>query len=152
MEVIIKINIDDPAGKITVESTKAMTEESMENRSYSQYARFFDESCPNWDKNPEHNLTFLLTQQNYANDKLRVQGYLFLNDVYNLLGLPRTEAGQLIGWIYDPKNPDHIGDNYVDFGIYNTQAPLSTRLFVNGYEKSVLLDFNVDGIILDKIN
>lgn len=55
-------------------------------------------------------------------------------------------AGQIVGWIYDKKNP--IGDNYVDFGIYDTSKE-ANRNFVNGYERTILLDFNVDGNILD---
>lgn len=62
-----------------------------------------------------------------------------------MLGIARTNAGQVVGWIYCEKNP--VGDNYVDFGIYNLQ----NEGFVNGNERSILLDFNVDGIILDKI-
>lgn len=114
---------------------------------YSEYARFFDESCPAWEKNAEYNLMFLRGQQQYANDLLRANGYLFLNDVYKMLGIPPTTAGQSVGWIYDPKNP--VGDNYVDFGIYDVHRQ-SKREFVNGYERSILLDFNVDGNILNR--
>lgn len=115
---------------------------------YSDYARFFDEGCAEWDKSPEYNLTFLKSQQNYANDRLRSEGFLFLNDVYKMLGIRLTKAGQVVGWIYDSENP--CGDNYVDFGIYNGYHE-ANRNFVNGYEEVILLDFNVDGDILDKI-
>lgn len=115
---------------------------------YSDYARFFDEGCAEWDKSPEYNLTFLKSQQNYANDRLRAEGFLFLNDVYKMLGIRLTKAGQAVGWIYDSENP--CGDNYVDFGIYNGYHE-ANRNFVNGYEEVILLDFNVDGNILDKI-
>lgn len=115
---------------------------------YSQYARFFDDGCSNWQKDAEHNLWYLKIQQNNANDKLRAQGYLFLNDVYDMLGIPRTKAGQIVGWIYDEKNPH--GDNFVDFGIYDYTKEVN-RDFVNGYERTILLDFNVDGPIYDLI-
>lgn len=91
---------------------------------------------------------FLRSCQQYANDKLKADGYLFLNDVYDMLGIPRSKAGQIVGWVYDPKNP--IGDNYVDFGIYDINRE-KNRDFVNGYERTILLDFNVDGNILDLI-
>lgn len=116
----------------------------------SQYARFFDNGCDNWQKDAEHNLWYLKQQQNYANEKLKANGYLFLNDVYDMLGIPRSKAGQFVGWIYDDKNPNHKGDNYVDFGIYNVNRE-TNRDFVNGYEPSILLDFNVDGPIYDRI-
>lgn len=117
---------------------------------YSDYAKFFDPSSPAWEKNAEYNLMYLRAEQNYANDRLKVRGYLFLNEVYERLGIPHTKAGQIVGWIYDPDNPNHDGDNYVDFGIYNFHKE-KTRDFVNGYEEVILLDFNVDGPILDRI-
>lgn len=114
----------------------------------SPYARFFDEGSRYFEKNPEMNLMFLRAEQNFANDRLRARGYLFLNEVYERLGIPTTKTGQVVGWIYDPKNGK--GDNYVDFGIYDMHRE-KVRDFVNGYERVVLLDFNVDGDILDLI-
>ena len=114
---------------------------------HSAYARFFDESCPAWGKNPEFNLAFLRAEQQYATDLLRARGHLFLNEVYKRLGIKETIAGQSVGWIYDPENP--VGDNYVDFGIYDVHRERN-RAFVNGYERCILLDFNVDGDILHR--
>ena len=115
---------------------------------YSDYARIFDNGSMGWTKDPEYNLLFLKLQQNQANDRLRAQGYLFLNDVYDMLGIPRTKAGQIVGWIYDEENP--VGDNFVDFGIYDIYNEKACD-FVNGRERSIVLDFNVDGNILDMI-
>ena len=112
------------------------------------YARFFDDGCTGWTKDPEFNLMFLKDQQRYANDLFKSKGHLFLNEVYDMLGIPRTQAGQVVGWIYDEKNP--IGDNFIDFGIYDI-ADERKRSFVNGYERTILLDFNVDGNILEMI-
>lgn len=112
---------------------------------YSDYARFFDDGCNGWSKDPEFNLMFLKQQQSYANDLLKSRGHLFLNEVYDLLGIQRTKAGNIVGWIYDEKNP--VGDNFVDFGIYDINRP-KNRDFVNGYERTIILDFNVDGDIL----
>lgn len=114
----------------------------------SEYARFFDEASRCWEKDPELNLYFLRAQQQVANDRLISQGHLFLNEVYDMLDIPRTKAGQAVGWVYDEKNP--IGDNYVDFGIYDFHRE-GSRDFVNGYERSILLDFNVDGPIWELI-
>lgn len=115
---------------------------------YSDYARFFDDGCKGWEKDPEYNLMFLKAQQQYANDLLVSRGHLFLNEVYDMLGIPRSKAGQVVGWIYDPENP--VGDNFVDFGIYEADRE-KARDFVNGYERSILLDFNVDGNIWEKM-
>lgn len=111
----------------------------------SAYARFFDELCSEWQRQPEYNYTFLRAQQNYANDLLRSRGHIFLNEVYDMLGIPRSQAGTVVGWIISSE-----GDNYVDFGIYHGDKP-GARDFVNGREGSILLDFNVDGVIMDKI-
>lgn len=114
---------------------------------YSEYARFFDATCYNFEKDPEYNLMFLRRQQDYANEVLKSKGHLFLNEVYDMLGIQRSKAGQIVGWIYDEKNP--VGDNFVDFGLYNNNE--AARRFVNGLEYNILLDFNVDGVIYDMI-
>ena len=137
--------IDEKTGK---EKKVKKTVEVSELDQYSDDAKCFDEGCAGWSKDPEKNLFFLRRQQDYANERLKAKGYLFLNEVYDMLGIPRTKAGQIVGWIYDEKNP--IGDNSVDFGIYDTHKE-ANRNFVNGYERTILLDFNVDGNILDLI-
>ncbi len=119
----------------------------------SGYARFFEKYTvdeegnsilnPHWEPNNEYNIMFIKAQENYANDLLRAKKRLFLNDVYEMLGLPRTKAGQVVGWVYDKDNP--VGDNYVDFGLYADN--LSYSDFANGLDPAILLDFNVDGNI-----
>ena len=112
---------------------------------YSAFARFFDETNPLWKKDPEYNLMFLKAQQENATRYLRANGYLFLNDVYDMLGIPRTSEGQAVGWLL--KDPH--SDGYVDFGIYDGTKE-AARDFVNGIEPAILLDFNVDGVIWDR--
>lgn len=135
----IEETVIDENGK---EKTVKKTVNVANPNGYSDYARFFDESCAGWNKTPEYNLMFLKQQQAHANRLLQQNGYLFLNEVYEMIGLPKTKAGQVVGWVYDEKNP--IGDNFVDFGIYDIYNE-KARDFVNGYERSILLDFNVDG-------
>ena len=134
--------IDEKTGK---EKVVKKTIDVVDPNEYSDYARFFDDGCNGWSKDPEFNLMFLKQQQSYANDLLKSRGHLFLNEVYDLLGIQRTKAGNIVGWIYDEKNP--VGDNFVDFGIYDINRP-KNRDFVNGYERTIILDFNVDGDIL----
>lgn len=142
IEEIVK---DEKTGKEKVEKKTVNVADPNE---FSDYARFFDDGCTGWTKDPEYNLMFLKDQQRYANDLLKSKGYLFLNDVYDMLGIPRSKAGQCVGWIYDEKYP--VGDNFVDFGIYDIYNE-KARDFVNGYERTILLDFNVDGDILDML-
>lgn len=127
-----------------------MTSKYTDPNRYSRYVKIFDETNPFYDKSVDYNKNFLLSQQSYFNNLLQADGHLFLNDVYKALGFLPTKEGQIVGWIYDPHNRDHLGDNYVDFGIidvYNQKA----NDFVNGYERAIVLDFNVDGPIIDYI-
>lgn len=106
------------------------------------YARFFDEVSPNWSKDPEINRLFVQCQQNYMNQLLQARGHVFLNEVYDALGIDRSTAGSVVGWVIGDE-----GDNYVNFRMFDA----GNSAFVNGYERSILLDFNVDGVIYDKI-
>lgn len=115
---------------------------------YSPYSIVFDDGNEGWDPDPERTKFFLIQQQNWANERLKAKGHLFLNEVYDMLGARRTKVGAQVGWVYDEKNV--VGDNYVDFGIFDTRRS-KARDFVNGYEKVIVLDFNVDGYILDLI-
>ena len=150
----LRYNIKTKEVETTVKNEDGTEEPTTENvktanfNTESDYAKFYDDGCTGWDKDPEHNLLVLKKIQAMANDKLQRQGYLFLNDVYKMLNIPITKAGQVVGWIYDEKNP--IGDNYIDFGIYDIHDERK-RAFVNGTEKTIILDFNVDGNILDRM-
>lgn len=133
--------------------TKTVTKkvEKAPDHLYSQYARFFDEVNMNWDKSPEQNMYFLKMVQNQMNDKLKARGHVFLNEVYDALGFDRSEAGQLVGWVWDKDNTAmEAGDGYIDFGIFDGND-YAKRAFVNGDERSILLDFNIDGMIYDLI-
>lgn len=122
------------------------------NGNPGQYARWFDEeSSTSWNAPPyeEYNWMFLRQAQNWLNDMLKSRGYLFLNEAYAQLGLDQTPAGQIVGWMYDPRNPEHDGDNYVDFQCWDqVDEPLG---FHNGREGAILIDFNVDGPIWELI-
>lgn len=109
----------------------------------SPYAKYFDPTSVNWVKEAEYNLMFLRAQEKWANDRLTGIGYLFLNEVYEALGLPRTDAGQIVGW---KKQKNGGNDGYVSFGLGNIYDE-NARAFINGQENVALIDPNVDGII-----
>ena len=138
----------DKDGKTVKETEYYIDPDSNPLDNISEYARFFDATSNNFEKDPEYNMMFLRRQQDYANEMLKSRGHLFLNEVYDLLDIPRSKAGQVVGWVYD-KNGNTKGDNYVDFGLYRNDQ--GTRRFVNGLEYNILLDFNVDGVIYDLI-
>lgn len=109
---------------------------------WSPYMRFFDDDNPNWKKDSEYNRLFVACQEKYANHQLRSRGHVFLNDVYDSLGMERSRAGAVVGWLRDGD-----GDGYIDFGMFEAH----NKRFVAGFERVVILDFNVDGVIYDKI-
>jgi Family of unknown function (DUF6353) len=113
----------------------------------SIYARFFDPYSTSWSKEPEYNLLFLKCQQNYANDLLKSRGHVFLNEVYDMCGIPRSKAGAVVGWLLSPNGDT---DNFINFGVFDGREQVA-RDFVNGLEGAILLDFNVDGVIYDKL-
>ena len=143
-----EIKKKDKDGKTVKETEYYIDPERNPLDNISEYARFFDAASSNFAKDPEYNMMFLRRQQDYANEMLKSRGHLFLNEVYDLLDIPRSKAGQVVGWVYD-KNGNTKGDNYVDFGLYRNDQ--GTRRFVNGLEYNILLDFNVDGVIYDII-
>ena len=143
-----EIKKKDKDGKTVKETEYYIDPDANPLDNISEYARFFDAASSNFAKDPEYNMMFLRRQQDYANEMLKSRGHLFLNEVYDLLDIPRSKAGQVVGWVYD-KNGNTKGDNYVDFGLYRNDQ--GTRRFVNGLEYNILLDFNVDGVIYDII-
>ena len=133
--------------EVVSDSGKKKTVTRVSRDTPSIYSKFFDMSSQNWNKEPEYNMMFLNCQQQYLNDKLHARGHVFLNEAYDALGLDRTSAGAVVGW-YLSKNGET--DNYIDFGVFDGKTQVA-RDFVNGFEGSILLDFNVDGVIYDKI-
>jgi len=136
-ETVIEEEIDEKGKVKKVKKEKLVTDPN----GLSIYAKFFDESSKEWQKNPEYNLMFLKAQQYQWNNMLQAKGHVFLNEVYESLGLPSTQAGAICGWMIGEGR-----DNFIDFGLFDGDRP-KVRDFVNGYERSILLDFNVDGVI-----
>lgn len=135
------------------EETVVETDENGKTRSVvkkvaasnTTYGRLFNASNPNFQRVPEYNFMFLRGVQTMANDRLKAKGYLFLNDVLDDLGMERTQAGCVVGWLADGD-----GDGYVDFGIFDDQDTLRIHDFLVGREDEIYIDFNVDGVIYDK--
>lgn len=140
--------VDENGKEKKVKETVDVADEGWDPSKYSPYARIFDEGHPSYMKDAEQNRFYLLARQAQANDRLKSRGHLFLNEVYEMLGFPLTKAGAVVGWIYDPKTP--MGDNFVDFGIFEVRREKAVD-FVNGNERSFILDFNVVGDITDAL-
>lgn len=107
-----------------------------------EFVRIFDESNIHFKKDAEWNMVFLRHNQEYFNHLLRVRHHVFLNEVLEELGFEHTQEGAIVGWVIDDDTP-----NYIDFGFFTGNA----NRFVNGDERAVILDFNVNGVIWDKV-
>lgn len=152
-EKVVSAYGEDVDRSFMYETEKAQVEEDGKKKTvkrvnkdsplHSPYAKFFDEYNQNWSKEPEYNFLFLTCQQNYFNDLLNARGHVFLNEVYEKLGIEHTKAGAVVGWVRNN------GDGFIDFGLLDDRE--AVREFVNGREGSILLDFNVDGVIYDLI-
>lgn len=112
----------------------------------SPYAFIFDEGNRNFKNSAKYNEMFLRSKQAWFNDMLRINKHVFLNDVLEELGMRKTIAGQHVGWIFDPDNPMHFGDNYISFGLNNSTPEKAS--FLAGHEPAIWLEFNVDGDIM----
>lgn len=134
---------------ITTEKTevdgKKVKIKHVEGCGSSPYARIFSsQTSAEWHPNAELNRNFIQCQQNYANHKLHANGHVMLNDVYDMLGLDRSSAGAVVGWVLDGD-----GDNFIDFGMYQ-DLKNADSIFGTGFE--VFLDFNVDGVVYELID
>lgn len=133
-----EIEVDPETGKEKkVKKTVMVADPNLQ----SDYAVYFDSKSRNYETNPDYNRMFLKAQQAFANDKLQTRGHLFLNEVLDDLDLPRTPAGQIVGWTKDGP------DGYVNFRIVEVERETED----GRHEPTLLLDFNVEGNIWEKM-
>ena len=133
-----EIEVDHETGKEKkVKKTVMVADPNLQ----SDYAVYFDSKSRNYETNPDYNRMFLKAQQAFANDKLQTRGHLFLNEVLDDLDLPRTPAGQIVGWTKDGP------DGYVNFRIVEVERETED----GRHEPALLLDFNVEGNIWEKM-
>ena len=114
------------------------------------YGRLFGEGYSYaWQPDGSVNLTFLKAQQAYANQIFQARGYLFLHEVYEMLGVKDSDAAHIVGWMWSDR-ADADGDNYIACGIDNLQNP-RVMAFLKGDTNEIWLDFNCQGVILGRI-
>lgn len=133
--------VDEKGKEKQVKKTVEVADPNVTN----DYIKYFTRSNPYWDDTPDYVELFLRSQQNYANDRLKVDKVLTLNDVYDSLGFQKTKAGMVVGWVFDENNED--GDNFIEFNVRKVYIP-------NEYgeeELAYAIDFNVDGNIYNKM-
>lgn len=138
VEVVTPAHIDENGKKVKEERHTSIVAD-LNGR--SAYAREFDRTCGQWSPSKDYNYYFLIATQRHFNDILTARGHVFLNEVYDALGLDRSEAGSIVGWV---KNG--AGDNFIDFGAFDAESETYLPLATSD-DGSVIVDFNVDGVI-----
>ena len=145
-KVIEKTETDEDGNEKTVLENADISEYD----GHSSYARFFDEKCSQWYGDRDYAEMYVRGQESYFNNLLKLDGFVFLNDVYDMFGIPRSKEGQVVGWRYDPEANDS-GDNRIVLDTNWVKRIKSDKNGTNLYEEAMLIDFNVDGYIWDKI-
>lgn len=132
---VVTLETNEDGKKKKRKSKKNHLPEEYDSRMYS---RVFEETNINWFNDPSKNEYFLRALEQWANDRLYLRGALVLNDVYTQLGFEPTPFGAVVGWTKDG------GDGYVSFG-------LDSDLNAREGDDRWLLDFNVEGVMYNKI-
>lgn len=138
--------------EVPVEGKKKPEKKTIYNDPVDDFSQIYQDGCIGWTKDPVHNKQMVYAFLRMANDKLQRQGYLYLEDVYKMLGFYPTIVSKKAGWIYDP---EYNGGQYgiVDFGLDDPNS-LSAARFKEGLERNVNLKFNcipdIDNAVVEK--
>lgn len=97
--------------------------------------------------NDDYNDMFLENQEAAVNIQFKARQFLFLNDVYELLGYDKTVEGQSVGWVYD-RYDDGNGSRFISFGKQRVWRKDSTE--PDGGKWVWMLVFNVEGPIFER--
>lgn len=140
----IKETVTDPETGKNKKIEKVISEAT----AHGAYTICYEPGCAGWDDNPEFSKMYLCGVQDQLNLRLRTKGHVFYNEVLDMLGLPSTSWGQVVGWLYNPD--DKTKKNVIDFHIFDL-SDKTKRDFVNGYEPCIWLDLDPDGVIIDML-
>ena len=140
--------VENPDGTVSeVETEDLVLEEGTDTTEGVVYGRFFDEvNNPgnNWTKDPLINAAFLNHMEILANTLLETRGFLYLNEVYGLIGYEPTWYGGIVGWLRDGSLNGIPVAGKVDFRVKELREKKPR-------ERSYFLDFNCDGVITDHL-
>lgn len=138
---IEEIVVDEKGKEKKVKKTIEVADPTVTN----EYVKYFTRSNPYWDDCQDYVELLFNSQQSYANDRLRIEKVLTLNDVYESLGFQKTKAGMVVGWMLDEENEN--SDNYVEFRVHKIYIPNE-----DGTEElAYAIDFNADGNIYKRM-
>lgn len=142
--------VDEDGKEKKIKKTVDKTDPNFDVHEISPYAVIIDSSHKDWSRDTHMMGYYFKARQSQLTNTLRAKGHLFLNEVYDTLGVPRTSIGAVAGWIFDQREP--YGDDYVDFRLQTVyRAVPGEDGDPASYEPVYIFDFNVKGNILDKI-
>lgn len=157
-EVIEEI-VDEETGEVT---TKIHEELPWEDMNGDPYTIILDERSSVWSRNPDSTLHNLKLVQELAEHKLRTQGSLFLNEVREMLDVPRTKSGAALGWVLEEDKEKRRTSNYIDLGVFYKNVANGTYVdeydrgyrtkvdeILDGGANPIVLHVNPDGIVYD---
>lgn len=141
------------------------TEEEVEVFDISKYTQdtanavlIFDERSTQWENNYTYNKRYIDLCFYNANEKLNERGrerstrgkepmddIFLINEIADMMDVPRTVFGAINGWKYDPNNPTKISYDIIPAGIpvgdnqvvYDTNNP-----------RAIIIRLNIDGNVL----
>ena len=118
----------------------------------SDYAVFYARGISSqWDPNEYYNRTYINGQREWWTLMLRENGVVFLNEVLEALGFPKTKAGAVIGWLRDPAQGVDATDT-IKFDVHEVWLPEVDSQGREIHEPAYYIDFpNLSGIVFDKI-
>lgn len=74
----------------------------------------FDEKSPYWSKNFEFNKAFLKSQLMYVRDYYFVKGYMYLEHIYDILGIKWDPCNENTCWILNRDGELKMSINHSD--------------------------------------
>lgn len=153
---VTEVEVTDPAtGKVTKKKDIVYKETGIANALYSYILEEGTMDPKYWSDSAFLNKKRLRMVIEQANAILNERGYIFLSEVLRMIGYKgkMTDREHFTGWIKKGLVPDWHGDGFVSDGV--TDGMLRTervQAFISGTEPNVVVNFNVDGYIVDALN
>lgn len=142
----IEVETTDENGNTKKEKVEALVVDP-EKSNISRYAiRFTPEFSGEAYPDVNNNLMILKSCERTWNAVLPSRKKVYLNEIYQELGIDETWESRMVGWDYDA---DNFGDGKIRFDI--TEVIVRDDNDPLGYHKELIVDFNVDGDIVHKL-
>lgn len=136
----------DEDGNVTELTT--LIDDSNSNVGLPPHCFFFDEASTLFSKSRGVNRDNVHNLYVWLNERLRLEGFLFENDIRRAFNVPIVECGWTSGIIYDKNGPR----DQLSFGLENPRAGSAEQRFLDGDEYVCIIKLNVEDDILSKLH